>query len=85
MQQRGEHIWGRITAVIICLVIAVAAGILVWAGVKSNSVSLENSAVTPVLYQEKSVPVEPSGAIPDTDSNDEGVQDLEKEPAVINL
>lgn len=38
-----------------------------------------------VLYQEKSVPVEPSGAIPDTDSNDEGMLDMEKEPVVINL
>lgn len=85
MQQRSEHIWGRIMMVIICLVIAVVAGILVWAGVKKSSVSLENSVATPVLYQEKSVPVESSGVIPDTDSNDEGMQDLEKEPAVINL
>ncbi|MDE6016888.1 MAG: hypothetical protein K2H41_14580 [Acetatifactor sp.] len=85
MRQLGEHIWGRITAVIICLVIAVVAGILIWAGVKSNRVSLENFVATPVLYQEKSVPVESSGAIPDTDSNDEGMQDLEKEPTVINL
>lgn len=85
MRQRSEHIWGRITAVIICLVIAVAAGILVWAGVKKSSVALENSVATPVLYQEKSVPVESSGAIPDTDSNDEGMQDLKKEPAVIKL
>ncbi|MDE6699950.1 MAG: hypothetical protein K2K10_02900 [Acetatifactor sp.] len=58
MQQRGEHIRGRIMMVIICLVIAVVAGILVWAGVKKSSVSLENSVATPVLYQEKSVPVE---------------------------
>ncbi|MDE7269837.1 MAG: hypothetical protein K2N81_05125 [Acetatifactor sp.] len=71
--------------VIICLVIAVVAGILVWAGVKKSSVSLENSVAVPVLYQEKSVSVESSGAIPDTDSNDEGMQDLEKEPTVINL
>ena len=85
MQQRGEHIWGRIMMVIICLVIAVVAGILVWAGVKKSSVSLENSVAVPVLYQEKSVSVESSGAIPDTDSNDEGMQDLEKEPTVINL
>ena len=82
MRQYRRHILWGITAIVIFFFLA---GILVWAGVKKSSVSLENSAVTPVLYQEKSVPVEPSGAIPDTDSNDEGMQDLEKEPTVINL
>jgi len=70
---------------IICLMIAVITGLLVWGAVKINSVSIKSSDVTPVLYQEKSVPVERSGVIPDTDSNDEGMLDMEKGPVVINL
>lgn len=85
MGQRGEYIWERIRVFIICLMIAVITGLLVWGAVKINSVSIKSSNVIPVLYQEKSVPVEATGAIPDTDSNDEGMLDREKEPTVINL
>lgn len=82
MRQYRRHIlWEIITIILFfCL-----AGLLVWGAVKINSVSIKSSDVTPVLYQEKSVPVESSGAIPDTNSNDEGMLDMEKGPTVINL
>lgn len=80
---RSGDIW-RITAVVICLMAAVIAGLFVWGTVNTDSASKANSESTPVMYQEKSMPIQPSGAIPDTDSNDEGMQDME-EPTVISL
>lgn len=80
-QYRGYLIWG-ITAIVIFFFLA---GILAWAGANRNGIVLENPAAAPVLYREQSAPAESSGAVPDTDSNDEGMQDLEKEPTVINL
>lgn len=82
MRQYRRHILWEIITIILFFFLA---GLLVWGAVKINSVSIKSSDATPVLYQEKSVPVEPSGAIPDTDSNDEGMLDMEKEPVVINL
>ncbi len=84
MWRRSESVW-RIAAVVICLTIAVIAGVFVWGAVNTDSASMINSDITPVLYQEKSVPIQPSSTIPDTDSNDEGMQDIEKEPEIINL
>ena len=72
MRRYSERIYMMITIVIVLFLIA---GILIYGFVKLKGDCSEESVINPVLYQEKSVPIQPSDAIPDTDSNDEGMQD----------
>lgn len=82
MRQYRRHILLGIAAVGI---LSFLAGLLVWVGMDQNSAALENPVAAPVIYREKSVPIESPGAVPDTDSNDEGMQDSDKGPTFIPL